>query len=212
MRLLPLALLFAAVQVHAQGALVNARIHTLDAANPVATAIAWDAEGRITAVGDEVAKAGTAIDAKGRTVVPGLIDAHGHLMGLGESLMQADLVGTASKEEIVARLRAFERDLPEGAWLLGRGWDQNDWPGKEFPTAADLDAAFPQRPVWLERIDGHAGWGNSAALSAADRNFAGDWQPEGGRILRADGKATGVFVDGAMALVEGAIPAPSEAL
>jgi len=211
MRALPFLLLLASTHAAAQGALMNARIHTLDATRPTATAIAWDAQGRIVAVGDEVARQGEVIDAGGATVVPGLIDAHGHLMGLGQSLMRADLVDTASRQEIVERLRAFERELPDGAWLLGRGWDQNDWPEKEFPTVADLDAAFPQRPVWLERIDGHAGWANSAALAAADRPLAGDWQPEGGRILRADGKPTGVFVDAAMQLVEAAVPPPTAA-
>lgn len=212
MRLIAFASLLAVAQAHAQGALVNARIHTMDAANPIVTAIAWDAQGRIVALGEAVARSGGVVDAQGRTVVPGLIDAHGHLLGLGQSLLRADLVGATSKQDVVARLKAFEKDLPEGAWLLGRGWDQNDWPQKQFPTTDDLDVAFPHRPVWLERVDGHAAWGNSAALAAADRNFAGDWQPEGGRILRADGKATGVFVDGAMALVESAVPAPSEAL
>ena len=99
-RVLSLSLLSFATQVQAQGALVNARIHTLDAAHPVATAIAWDAAGRIVAVGDEVPKTPGAIDAGGRTVVPGLIDAHGHVMGLGQSLLRADLVGTASKAEV----------------------------------------------------------------------------------------------------------------
>jgi predicted amidohydrolase YtcJ len=209
---LVLAGLLASGLAHAGGTLVNARIHTMDASVPLATAMAWDDAGRIVAIGDAVPADAHAIDAGGRTVVPGLIDAHGHLMGLGQSLMRADLVGSTSKQDIVARLQAFEKDLPDGAWLLGRGWDQNDWAQKEFPTAADLDAAFPQRAVWLERVDGHAGWGNSAALAAADRQFGGDWQPEGGRILRADGKATGVFVDAAMALVEKAIPAPTPAV
>ena len=206
---LAFAALFASSCADAGGALVNARIHTMDANAPLATAMAWDDDGRIVALGDAVPKDAVAIDAGGRTVVPGLIDAHGHLMGLGQSLMRADLVGTTSKDDVIARLKSFEKTLPDGAWLLGRGWDQNDWPVKEFPTAADLDTAFPQRAVWLDRVDGHAGWGNSAALAAADRPFAGDWQPEGGRILRADGKATGVFVDAAMALVERSIPAPT---
>src|SRR5690606_35396408 len=104
--------------------------------------------------------------------------------GLGLSRLTADLVGTGSKDEIVARLRAFARELPDGDWLIGRGWDQNDWDDKAFPTAADLDAAFPDRPVWLERIDGHAGWANSAAMRAVGRDLAGDWQPDGGRIVR----------------------------
>jgi predicted amidohydrolase YtcJ len=150
------------------GVLVNARIHTLETRQPVVAALAWDSTGRIIAIGnrDEVlARApGAAVhDANGATVVPGLIDAHAHLMGLGFALMQADLVDTRSKAEVLERLEAFAANLPDGAWLLGRGWDQNDWPDKTFPTAADLDAAFPTRPVWLERIDGHAGWANTAA-------------------------------------------------
>lgn len=200
-----------------QSALVNARIHTMDPAHPIANAMAWDAEGRIVAIGTDDAPmnltiSGQATDAGGRTVVPGLIDAHGHLMGLGLALLRADLTGATSTDDVLARLKAFETQLPEGAWLLGRGWDQNDWPGKEFPTAAVLDAAFPSRPVWLERVDGHAGWGNSTALAAADRKFDGDWQPDGGRILRAEGKPTGVFIDEAMKLVEVAIPPPDDAL
>lgn len=214
--LLPLFVLSGSAAAGA-GLLHNARIHTLDPAQPAAEAVAWDAQGRIVALGaaDELRRRwpGVAeVDAGGHTVVPGLIDAHGHLMGLGYALLRADLVGAASKAEVIARLQRFERELPDGAWLLGRGWDQNDWPESEFPTAADLDAAFPQRPVWLERIDGHAGWGNSAALAAADRRLDGDWQPEGGRILRIDGKPSGVFVDEAMKLVEGVIPAPTPAL
>lgn len=207
-----------ALQVSAEATLLhNARIHTFDPAAPAAEAMVWDAQGRLLAVGKSDAlrarwPQAERIDAQARTVVPGLIDAHGHLMSLGHGLMRADLVGAQSKQEVLARLQAFARDLPEGAWLLGRGWDQNDWPEKVFPSAADLDAAFPDRPVWLERIDAHAGWGNSAALAAADRRFDGDWQPEGGRIERRDGKPTGVFIDEAMRLIEAAIPAPTPAL
>ena len=177
----------------AMGALVNARIHTLDDSRPAADAIAWDATGRIIAVGrrDEVlaqAPGATVHDANGATVVPGLVDAHAHLMGLGLALMRADLVGTRSKAEVVARLQAFAATLPPEAWLLGRGWDQNDWPEQTFPTAADLDAAFPDRPVWLERIDGHAGWANSAAMRRAARDLNGDLAT-GRRADRAHGHA-----------------------
>ncbi|CAN7205451.1 amidohydrolase [Pseudoxanthomonas sp. LjRoot143] len=197
-----------------------ARVHTSDPSRPVAEAMAWDAQGRILAVGDTrglLARYPGAkrIDATGKTVIPGLIDAHGHVMGLGYALMRADLVDAQDKAEVVARLREFEKQLPPNAWLLGGGWDQNDWPGKTFPTAADLDAAFPDRPVWLERVDGHAGWANSAALRAvasnATRSMDGEWQPEGGRIERVDGKASGVFVDAAMALVNAVVPAPDAA-
>jgi hypothetical protein len=198
-----------------EGVFINARIHTLDDAHPAAEALAWNRDGRIIAVGrrDEVlarAHGAPVYDAKGATVVPGLIDAHAHLMGLGYALMRADLVGARSKAEVIERLKAFAAKLPADAWLLGRGWDQNDWPEKEFPTAADLDAAFPARPVWLDRVDGHAGWANTAAMRRVKRALAGDWQPEGGRIVRSKGKATGVFVDGATALVDGVMPAPDD--
>ena len=205
-----------AVQAQVQ-VVTAARVHTSDPARPVAEAMAWDAQGRILAVGSarELQQRypdAKRVDASGRTVIPGLIDAHGHVMGLGYALMRADLVDARDKDEVIARLRAFEKQLPPNAWLLGGGWDQNDWPGKTFPSAADLDAAFPERPVWLERVDGHAGWANSAALRAAaakaPRPLDGDWQPEGGRIERVDGRPSGVFIDAAMALVGAVVPAP----
>jgi len=196
--------------------LAAGRIHTMDAVQPEVEALAFDEDGEILALGgrSELLRRypdAERLDFAGTTVVPGLIDAHGHVAGLGMTRMQADLVGSASKQEVVERLRAFAADLPEGEWLVGRGWDQNDWPERSFPTAADLDAAFPDRPVWLTRIDGHAGWANSAAMEAAaaksGRDLTGEWQPEGGRIVReAGGAATGIFVDGAMPLVESALP------
>lgn len=223
-------LLFLAAAALAAGAaraaeprlLIAARIHTSDPARPTAEAMAWDASGRILAVGSaddlrERHPRAETVDLGDAVVIPGLIDAHAHLMNLGYALMSADLTGARSKDEVVERLRAYAEDLPEGAWVRGRGWDQNLWPDKAFPTAADLDAAFPDVPVWLERVDGHAGWANSAALRAAARRdgapaLDGGWQPDGGRIVRKDGAASGVFVDAAMALVEDAIPAPDGAL
>jgi predicted amidohydrolase YtcJ len=192
-----------------------ARIHTGSETVPIAEAMVWDADGRIVAVGVESELVrqfprARRMDMGGQTVVPGLIDAHGHLMNLGHALLRANLVGAASKADIIERLQAHAADLPAGEWLLGRGWDQTLWPEAEFPTAADLDVHFPDRPVWLERVDGHATWGNSLALKSASRDLSGDWQPDGGRILRdADGKPTGVFIDAAETLVSGAIPAPS---
>ncbi len=161
------------------------------------TPVAWaDAQGRILAVGtqEDLARRwprAKRLDFGDATLIPGLIDAHGHVSGQGALLTQANLVGTRSKEEIIERLREFGKTLGEGEWLVGRGWDQNDWPEKEFPTAADLDGAFPDRPVWLYRIDGHAAWANSAAMRAVKRDLTGDWQPEGGRILR-DAQGEGV--------------------
>ncbi|MDQ2702940.1 MAG: amidohydrolase [Pseudomonadota bacterium] len=201
--------------------LTASRIDTMDAAVPRAQAMAYDADGKILALGSHDALLARYPDAKrldvgDATVVPGLIDAHGHMLGLGMARLTADLVGTSSKEEIIKRLRAFSATLPADAWLIGRGWDQNDWPQKQFPTAADLDAAFPDRPVWLSRIDGHAGWANTAAMRAVERDLSGQsasegWQPDGGRIVRdAKGQATGVFVDEAMGLVYAVVPDASE--
>ncbi|WP_412060475.1 amidohydrolase [Rubrivirga sp. IMCC45206] len=219
LRAVLLALLLAPA-LAAQGYVAtNATVYTVDAARPVAQAFAVE-DGRFVAVGSEAELAAAypdwpTVDLGGRTVTPGFIDAHAHLMGLGEALLSADLVGTTSKADIVARLVAFAADLPDGAWVTGRGWDQNDWGGDgAFPTRADLDAAFPTRPVWLGRIDGHAGWANTAALRAAgiDPDAPAPPDMEGGAVLRdADGRPTGVFVDAAEGLVARAIPAPDAA-
>ncbi len=200
----------------------NARIYTVAAGQPTAEALAFE-DGVLLAVGTEAEvlaayPEAARLDAGGRVVVPGLIDAHAHLMNLGASLLQADLAGTASKAEVVERLQRFATALPDSAWLTGRGWDQNDWPAADdgshpFPTAADLDAAFPERPVWLTRIDGHAGWANAAALRAAgiDPEAPAPPDPDGGAVLRdAEGHPTGVFVDNAEALVDAFVPSPSD--
>ena len=219
-RLLVFALLVPALAAAQDRYVVhNARVYTVDAQNPTAEAFAVD-EGRLVAVGSEADVLAAypdwdRRDLDGLTVIPGLIDAHAHLMGLGESLLQADLVGTTSKAEIVERLRAFAVDLPEGAWLSGRGWDQNDWgDGEPFPTRADLDAAFPDVPVLLRRIDGHAVWANTAALRAAglDPEAEAPADPEGGASIRDEtGRPTGVFVDNAIGLVSRAVPEADEA-
>ncbi len=107
------------------------------------------------------------IDVTGTTVVPGLTDAHGHLYGLGLSLDTVNLVGSSTFDEAIARVKERASPAQSGEWILGRGWDQNRWPGKQFPTAAPLDAAIPDHPVWLRRVDGHAGLANSAAMRAA---------------------------------------------
>ncbi|AHX12978.1 amidohydrolase [Dyella jiangningensis] len=204
-------LALAALPLQATTLLINARIHTMDPARPEASALAWKEDGRLLDVGDtaDLQKRypdATKVDAQGASVIPGLIDAHGHMLGLGMTHIQVDLVGASSKQEVLDRLRAGAAKLPKGAWLIGRGWDQNRWTGKQFPTAADLDAAFPDRPVYLERIDGHAVWVNSAAMKHATKALDGDWQPQGGRIVRDGKKATGVLVDGAVGLVAEAIP------
>lgn len=217
--LLALAIGGADAQAKGIDTLLIGRIYpTATTTEPVA-ALAFDADGRVLASGS-APSVRALLEERGNevrevvqdgTVIPGLIDAHGHLMGLGESLMQADLVGTLGLDQIIERLRAKEGDLPDGAWLLGRGWDQNDWAVAEFPAAADLDREFPERPVWLERVDGHAGWANSAALRAAGIHRDTP-DPEGGRILRDDkGAPTGVLIDNAMNLVVRKLPAPDRA-
>lgn len=210
------SLLFLALSAAAAGggAIVNARIHTLDPSAPLAQAMAWDEAGRIVYLGDAAGLEAAhpdleAIDAGGRTLLPGLIDAHGHVMELGFSRLQADLIGAESIPEVIERLRQHAAKLPEGAWLIGRGWDQTLWPGQAFPTAADLDEIFPERPVWLVRVDGHAGWANSVALAAATRDLSGDWRPQGGDVRRdAEGNPQGVLIDTAMRFIEQAVPAP----
>lgn len=218
---LALSLLALALQGHAAEGettlLTASRVHTMHVARPQAGALVYDAGGKILAVGDAAAlakqfPAARRLDMGQATVVPGLIDAHAHVSGLGFAMMGADLVGTRSKEEALARLQAKAAGLAPGEWLLGSGWDQNDWPQQVFPTAADLDAAFPDRPVWLSRVDGHAGWANTAAMRAVKRDLSGSWQPDGGAIHRdAAGKPSGIFIDNAMLLLDSARPAPDEA-
>lgn len=146
------------------------------------------------------------VDVTGSTVLPGFVDSHGHLYGLGVALDVVDLVGTTSYEEVIARVRQRAATAAPGEWIIGRGWDQNDWEVKEFPTAAALDAAIPDHPVALERVDGHATLANSAAMRAGGVTAATK-DPEGGRIVRdANGNPTGVFIDTAASLIDRAVP------
>ncbi|HVR42220.1 MAG TPA: amidohydrolase [Thermoanaerobaculia bacterium] len=157
----------------------------------------------------EWGRSGEVIDASEMIVLPGLVDAHAHVAGLGAALDSVDLVGTTSYEEVIRRIAAATSDVPAGEWILGRGWDQNDWPVQQFPTARPLDAAVGDHPVWVRRIDGHAALASSAAMRAA-RITASSPDPEGGRIERdAAGNPTGVFVDAAMDLIDRIIPPPS---
>ncbi len=144
------------------------------------------------------------INAGGRTLLPGLIDAHGHVMSLGFGALQLDLTGTTSLADLQQRLKLYAAANPDAIWVVGRGWNQELWADKSYPTAADLDAVVADRPVWLGRVDGHAAIGNGAALKAAGIT-AQTKAPAGGRI------ENGLFVDAAMGLVEGTIPAPDAA-
>ena len=148
-------------------------------------------------------------DGQGNTLLPGLIDAHGHVMGLGQGLREVDLSGTRTLDEALERVRAWAQAHPELPWISGRGWNQVIWKLDRFPTAAELDQAVADRPVWLRRVDGHAGWANSLAL--AQTGIGPDTpDPVGGRIEHdARGKPTGILVDGAMDLVESRMPEAS---
>jgi predicted amidohydrolase YtcJ len=169
-------------------------------------------DGRIVSVGNEAEARAAAPEAKvvdlaGAVLVPGLVDAHGHVRSLGALRRMIDCRGL-SKEEILLRVRALSASAAKGAWIRGRSWDQNRWADTAFPTAADLEAASPRVPVVLGRVDGHALWVNGAALRAAGITKA-TLDPPGGRIERLkDGSPAGVLVDNAMNLVTRAIPAP----
>jgi predicted amidohydrolase YtcJ len=166
-------------------------------------------DGRVVRVGNGAAPAAAKrIDGRGRTLLPGLIDAHGHVSSLGLARLSVDLVGTRSLAEALDRIAAFAAANPDLPWITGRGWNQELWTVRAFPTAADIDRRVADRPVWLNRIDGHAGWANHAALARAGIDEL-SVAPPGGEILRdAAGKATGVLVDRAMELVEAVMPAP----
>jgi predicted amidohydrolase YtcJ len=149
------------------------------------------------------------LDVEGRTLLPGLIDAHGHVMGLGFQALTIDLSGTTSLEEALAKVRAYAEANPRDRWIIGRGWNQVSWKLGRFPTAAELDTAVTDRPVLLERVDGHASWANSAALKIA--GVTKDTKdPAGGRIERdAEGNPAGVFVDAAANLIQSKVPPPN---
>lgn len=207
-----LALLLA-VPAHADTLIDNVNGITLDKDGKVVrfTGLVIDAQGKVKDLLDRKDKRPERPDFKqdggGRTLIPGLIDAHGHVMGLGFQLMLLDLSETKSLAEAQAAIRKYAADNPEMPWIIGSGWNQEKWGLGRFPTAADLDAVVPDRPVWLERVDGHAGWANSAAMASA-KITAASRPPEGGRIEMVDGKPSGVFVDAAMSLVDSAKPKP----
>ncbi|MBB4616542.1 amidohydrolase [Sphingomonas abaci] len=146
-------------------------------------------------------------DMKGRVLIPGFVDSHGHVLELGFRQLELDLSGARTLAEAQARIRAYAAANPDRKWILGGGWNQEAWGLGRFPTAADLDAAVPDRPVWLARADGHAGWANSVALREAGVT-AKTVSPAGGRIEKSGGQPSGVFVDAAQALVQKVVPQP----
>ncbi|HEX9964985.1 MAG TPA: amidohydrolase [Allosphingosinicella sp.] len=155
--------------------------------------------------GEKPKRARFRFDGKGRTLLPGLIDAHGHVMGLGLNAIQLDLSDTKSLQEAQAKIAAYAAANPTPRWIIGRGWNQETWGLGRFPTAAELDSVVRDRPVWLERVDGHAGWANSQAMKEAGIT-ASTKSPAGGQIETARGQPTGIFVDAASSLIDKVVP------
>lgn len=145
-------------------------------------------------------------DMRGKVAIPGMIDAHGHVMDLGFRALELDLFSTTSLAQAQSRIAAFGQANPTRPWIIGGGWNQEVWNLGRFPTAAEIDAVLSDRPVWLQRADGHAGWANSAAMRAAGIT-AKTVSPAGGRIEKlANGQPSGVFVDAAMSLITDKMP------
>lgn len=204
--LLPAFLLTAQV---ADLVVLGARIYTVNPAQPTASSLAVRG-GRILAVGDDlkdhIGPSTQVIDLKGATVIPGLIDAHAHLAGLGQALEILDLREAASIEEVTRLVREAASKAKPGEWIRGRGWDQTRWPGREFPDRNHLTEAAPDNPVYLGRVDGHAAWVNGQALEIAGITASTE-HPRGGRIIRnKEGQNTGILIDRAQGLVSRHIP------
>ena len=203
-------------QASADLVLVNGRIYTVDNARPIVSALAAG-RGRILFVGSDaearvLANGSTrVVDLHGATVVPGLVDAHAHLLGLGNMLQRVNVAGSTSYDEVIDRVKAWAKDVKPGEWILGRGWDQNRWQSKDFPTHDALSLAFPNNPVAIGRVDGHAVLANAKAMELAHVSAA-TADPEGGRIIRLpSGSPSGVFIDNAQNLIGRTIPASTPA-
>jgi predicted amidohydrolase YtcJ len=208
-----LAALFLTAAARADILVDNVNGYTLDGSGNVARfgAMVVGDDGRVRQLlprGQRAtARTSFRIDGRGRTLMPGLIDAHGHVMGLGFNIIQLDLSDTRTLEEAQAKIAAFAAANPSPRWIVGRGWNQERWGLGRFPTAADIDKVVPDRPVWLERVDGHAGWANTTAMKEAGVTAASK-SPAGGKIEMAGRQPSGVFIDAAMELVGKAVPAP----
>ncbi|MCD6544655.1 MAG: amidohydrolase [Flavobacteriaceae bacterium] len=196
---------------HVDFIVTNAKIYTVDESFSMAEAFAVT-NGKFVGVGTSKEiiskfKATNKVDAKGSIIYPGLIDAHCHFYGLGLSMQKVDLTGTKSFEEVLEKIKSFQKDK-NSSFITGRGWDQNDWEIKEYPTKEKLDKLFPKIPVAVRRIDGHALLANQAALDLAGINS--ETKIKGGEIIKKDGKITGVLIDNAMDLVSKIIPKESK--
>jgi predicted amidohydrolase YtcJ len=191
----------------------NAKIYTVNNNFSTAQAMAIR-DGKILAVGtdDEILKeyeAPQMMNAEGKTIFPGFIDAHCHFTGFATDMWKCDLVGTTSFDDVIQKIKAYSEHAPM-QWIYGRGWDQNDWTIKEFPDKKILDSLFPDKPVFLKRIDGHAALANQTALNIA--GITAETKIKGGSIELKDGKLTGILIDNAMDLAEAKIPGIADSL
>lgn len=191
----------------------NSKIYTVDDSFSVAEAMVID-DGKIIATGtkevlEQDFSCVQTLDAKGKFIYPGFIDAHAHFVGYASGLLTVELTGTQSWKEIIEKLRDFAKKNPEG-WIIGRGWDQNDWENKSFPTNKELNKLFPFRPVILTRIDGHAAIANQQALTLAKVDFKE--AITGGEVVTQNGVPTGLLIDNAVDLVTKEIPPLSDQL
>lgn len=196
----------------------HARGYTLDKDGQLLKfeALAFDDAGRVIATGSNAALRDRLpdaqhIDAGGKTLLPGMIDAHGHILSLGQSAMQLNLRATHDLPQALQAIAAYAKKFPQSPWILGGEWNQANWKLGRFPTAQEIDAVVSDRPVWLGRVDGHAAWANSKAMQLAGITRT-TLDPVGGKIERdALGNPTGVFVDNAMNLIDKIVPSPSDA-
>ena len=194
-------------QKNADLIITNAKIYTVNQNFDTVESMAIS-QGKIVAVGKSVDilkkyKSKNVQNLQGKTVFPGLIDAHCHFTGYATDKWKCQLWGTKSWDDILAKITEYAKDAPR-QWIYGRGWDQNDWAVKEFPTKEKLDQMFPDRPVYLKRIDGHAAIANQKALDMAGIDL--NSKLLGGEIEKKNGKLTGILIDNAMSLVEKHIP------
>lgn len=175
------------------------------------TGLIFDEDGKVVRTlerGERRPDVDFGVDGGGRVMLPGMIDAHVHVMGIGFGALLLDLSDTNSLEEALAKIKQFADDNPGRPWILGRGWNQEKWGLGRFPTAEEIDSVVSDRPVWLGRVDGHASWANSMAIERAGVTSA-NRDPSGGRIIRKpNGDPAGVFVDAAESLINAVVPAP----
>ncbi|MBK9768874.1 MAG: amidohydrolase family protein [Chloracidobacterium sp.] len=221
MKLLTSAILFFvlvlqgfAQSISADLVITNANIRTMDSKRTVARSVAV-VNGKIVAIGSEadtkplIGAKTRVIDAKGRTVIPGFNDAHVHFLETGQQLSLVELRDAPTPEEFVRRIRDFAAKLPKGRWILGGKWDHENWKPNTLPTAAMIDAATPDNPVFIDRLDGHMALANSLAMKLASVN-KDTKEVDGGLIVRdAAGNPAGVFKDAAMSYINRVVPDPS---